>query len=195
MIKKILLACLILSSFAFSMQKDEIKTQMSNKIDTVLTILKDTNLKHDQKVEKIVPIFDHLFDYELMARLSLGNTWKVINDSQKEEFVKLFTENIKLSYVDKLTLYSDEQVKILGTEEPKSNRVVLKTQLIGKKEKYDINYKFYQKGSDSWLIYDVNLLGVSIIQTFRQQYSGFLKDKTFEDLVQYLSDKKSNETK
>jgi phospholipid transport system substrate-binding protein len=94
--------------------------------------------------------------------------------------------------VEKLDLYTDELVEILGKEQPKANRIILKTQLVGKEEKYQINYKFYEKSEDSWLIYDVDLLGVSIIQTYRKQFSVFLKDKTFDELVTFLRDKNNS---
>ncbi|WP_321468137.1 ABC transporter substrate-binding protein [Halarcobacter sp.] len=192
MFGKIILSCLLIISFSFGMSKDEIKSEMSNKIDKVLIILKDSKLNKDKKTEEIITIMNSLFDYTLMSRLSLGRTWSEINDKQKNDFVKLFTQKLKNSYVDKLNLYTDELVEILGTEQPKTNRIVLKTQLVGKEDKYNIDYKFYEKNSDNWLIYDVNLLGVSIIQTYRQQFAGFLKDKTFEDLMANLTTIQNN---
>ncbi|XOB63421.1 ABC transporter substrate-binding protein [Campylobacterota bacterium DY0563] len=184
---RIILSCFLIINLSFAMSKDEIKSEMSNKIDKVLIILKDSKLSNGKKTEEIVDIMDSLFDYKLMSRLSLGRTWSEINDKQKNDFVKLFTKKLKDSYVDKLNLYTDELVEILGTEQPKSNRIILKTQLIGKEDKYNIDYKFYEKETNNWLIYDVNLLGVSIIQTFRQQFAGFLKDKTFKDLMANLA--------
>lgn len=192
MFGKIILSCLLIISFSFGMSKDEIKSEMSNKIDKVLIILKDSKLNKDKKTEEIITIMNSLFDYTLMSRLSLGRTWSEINDKQKNDFVKLFTQKLKNSYVDKLNLYTDELVEILGTEQPKTNRIILKTQLVGKEDKYNIDYKFYEKNSDNWLIYDVNLLGVSIIQTYRQQFAGFLKDKTFEDLMANLTTIQNN---
>ena len=120
-----------------------------------------------------------------MSKLSLGRTWKEINKEQQNEFVNLFTKELKNSYVSKLDLYTDELVKILGTNTPKPNRLELQTVLVGKTDKYEINYKFYQtsKDEDKWLIYDVELVGVSIIQTYRQQYAGFLKEKSFPQLI------------
>lgn len=192
MIRKIILSCLLIASYSFAMTKDEIKPKMSIKIDRVLNIVQDANLKKEKKREEIVAILDSLFDYSLMARLSLGRVWNDLDDSQKDKFTQLFSKRLKDSYVDKLYLYTDEVVELLGTEQPKTNRIVLKTQLIGKNEKYLIDYKFYEKSSNDWLIYDVSLLGVSILQTYRQQFAGFLKDKSLEDLMANLS---TNQTK
>ncbi|QDF28585.1 Tgt2/MlaC family protein [Halarcobacter anaerophilus] len=192
MIKKLILTLLLLVSYSFALTKDEIKPKMSTKIDKVLLILKNDQLQKDQKKEKILSIMNSIFDYSLMSRLSLGRMWSTLQDEQKEKFIKLFTNKLRTSYLDKLDLYTDQFVEILGTEEPKNNRIILKTQIVGKEDKYSIDYKFYRKNDDNWLIYDVNLLGVSIIQTYRQQFAGFLKDKSFEDLMANLSIEPTN---
>ncbi len=177
---------------AFALTKSEIEPEMRNKIDKVLLILKDSKLNKDSKSKEIIDLMDSVFDYPLMSKLSLGRTWKEINKEQQNEFVNLFTKELKNSYVSKLDLYTDELVKILGTNTPKPNRLELQTVLVGKTDKYEINYKFYQtsKDEDKWLIYDVELVGVSIIQTYRQQYAGFLKEKSFPQLIDFMKNKK-----
>jgi len=181
---------LFFTSSIFAMTLTEIKPEMANKIDKVLMILKDSNLEKSKKAEEIINLMDSTFDYDLMSRLSLGKTWKILSTEEKKQFTELFTQKLKSSYVEKLDLYTDELVEILGTETIKKNRVVLKTQLIGKNEKHDINYKFYKKRDENaWLIYDVDLIGVSIIQTYRKQFSGFLKEKSINDLLSHLKKK------
>ncbi len=192
MYKLLILLFLVFSSFSFAgLKQATIHPDMTNKIDKVLMILKDSKLEKSKKAEEIINLMNNVFDYSLMSRLSLGKDWNEITPAQKSEFVKLFTKKLKDSYIEKLDLYTDELVEVLGIDQPKSNRIVLKTQLIGKEEKYEIDYKFYQEdGVDSWLIYDVDLLGVSIIQTYRKQFSGFLKDKTFDELLTFLKSNK-----
>lgn len=192
MYKLLVLLFLVFSSFSFAgLKQATIHPDMTNRIDKVLMILKDSKLEKSKKAEEIINLMDNVFDYSLMSRLSLGKDWNEITPAQKSEFIKLFTKKLKDSYIEKLDLYTDELVEVLGIDQPKSNRIVLKTQLIGKEEKYEIDYKFYQEdGVDSWLIYDVDLLGVSIIQTYRKQFSGFLKDKTFDELLTFLKSKK-----
>lgn len=194
MYKLLILLFLLFSSFSFAgLKHATIHPDMTNRIDKVLMILKDSKLDKNKKAEEIINLMDNVFDYSLMSRLSLGNEWNKLTASQQEQFIKLFTKKLKDSYIEKLDLYTDELVQVLGVEQPKSNRVVLKTQLIGKEEKYEIDYKFYQEeGIDSWLIYDVDLLGVSIIQTYRKQFSGFLQDKSFEELLTFLNSKKQS---
>jgi len=191
MFRKSILALLVFTTFSFAMTKENIQIEMTNKIDKVLIVLKDSNLSKDEKANEIISLMNSAFDYTLMSRLSLGNTWKEISSEQQKQFTELFTKKLKNSYVEKLDLYTDELVQILGTEQTKRNRLTLNTQLIGKESKHDINYKFYKKkNEDNWLIYDVDLIGVSIIQTYRKQFSGFLKEKSFNDLLAFLENSK-----
>jgi phospholipid transport system substrate-binding protein len=192
-LKKLILtfSILFLTTSSFALTEVEIKTEMNNKIDKILIVLKDSKISKDKKAEEIIQIMDDVFNYPLMSKLSLGKTWKKINNNQKTEFTKVFTEKLKASYVEKLDLYTDELVEISGTKKVKKNRIVLSTQLIGKDEKHDINYKFYtKKNQNNWLIYDVDLIGVSIIKTYQAQFRGFLKKKSFNELLFYLKNKK-----
>ena len=174
---------------ANAMKQDEIQTVMTKKIDNVLTILEQKNLPINKKGEQIIKIIDEVFDYELMARIALGKeTWDTLSEQKQKEFTKIFETKLKNSYIEKLELYNDQKVKILGLNPYKNARLQLETELLGKEGTYKINYNFYNKSKDSeqWLIYDVDLVGVSIIQTYRQQFAGLLKEKTFDEMLVLL---------
>ena len=196
MFKKIFTILLIIAatfSYANALKQSEIQEQMTKKIDNVLLILEKKNLTIPQKGEEIVKIIDEVFDYELMARISLGKeTWNSISSEKQKEFTKVFENKLKKSYIEKLELYNDQKVQIIALKPYNNTRLQLETQLVGKEGNYQINYNFYNKAKDSeqWLIYDVDLVGVSIIQTYRQQFAGLLKEKSFDEMLVLLE--KSN---
>ena len=186
---KILFLITFAITSASAMKQDEIQTVMTKKIDNVLTILEQKNLPINKKGEQIIKIIDEVFDYELMARIALGKeTWDTLSEQKQKEFTKIFETKLKNSYIEKLELYNDQKVKILGLNPYKNARLQLETELLGKEGTYKINYNFYNKSKDSeqWLIYDVDLVGVSIIQTYRQQFAGLLKEKTFDEMLVLL---------
>lgn len=187
---KILLAISIFYTSAFALKKDEIKIQMNNKIDNIIHILRDQDLDTNKKSEKIIEIIDVVFDYKLMARISLGKkTWNSISKDKQKEFVSLFEEKLKTSYIEKLKLYTDQKVKIIDLLSYKKTRLQLTSEVIGQDKSYAINYNFYKnKKTKEWLIYDIDLLGISIIQTYRKQFSGLLKEKTFDEMLVLLKD-------
>ena len=186
---KILFLITFAITSANAMKQDEIQTVKTKKIDNVLTILEQKNLPINKKGEQIIKIIDEVFDYELMARIALGKeTWDTLSEQKQKEFTKIFETKLKNSYIEKLELYNDQKVKILGLNPYKNARLQLETELLGKEGTYKINYNFYNKSKDSeqWLIYDVDLVGVSIIQTYRQQFAGLLKEKTFDEMLVLL---------
>ena len=121
-----------------------------------------------------------------MSRISLGKQWKTLSSEQKTTFVKAFEKKLKLSYIDKLNLYTDEKIIIRNIKKYKKNRIQLFTDLVGKTETFEIIYKFHKNKNNDWLIYDINIIGVSIMQTYRKQFSSFLKTNTFSNLVNTL---------
>ena len=186
---KVLLLVLFTITSANAMKQDEIQSVMTKKIDSVLTILEQKNVPFSKKGEEIIKIIDEVFDYELMARIALGKeTWDTLSEQKQKEFTKIFETKLKNSYIEKLELYNDQKVKIIGLNPYKNARLQLETELLGKEGIYKINYNFYNKSKDSeqWLIYDVDLVGVSIIQTYRQQFAGLLKEKTFDEMLALL---------
>ncbi|MCT7911257.1 ABC transporter substrate-binding protein [Arcobacter lacus] len=184
---KILLLITLILSNAFALKEDEIQSEMTKKIDNVLEILQQKDKSNTQKGDNIIKIVDDVFDYELMAKIALGKeAWASITTEKQKEFSKVFENKLKKSYIEKLELYNDQKVKIIGLKPYNNTRLQLETELLGKDGTYQINYNFYNKSKDSneWLIYDVDLVGVSIIQTYRQQFAGILKEKTFDEMFE-----------
>ena len=182
---KILLVLVFSFSFANALTQSEIQPTMTKKIDTVLSILEKKDLTIPQKGDEIIKVIDEVFDYELMAKIALGKeTWNSISEDKQKKFAKVFENKLKKSYIEKLELYNNQKVKILGLKPHNNTRLQLETELVGKDSTYKISYNFYNRSKDAeeWLIYDVDLVGVSIIQTYRQQFSGLLKEKSFDEM-------------
>ena len=188
-----LIVGLILAANLFAVQEDKIQIFMSQNINKVVKIIKtgkENNVSKDILSQKIFKIFDPVFDYKLMARLAVGGrVWRSINQSQREEFTTLFTKRLKSSYKSKLDMYNGQTITVDGIKKIKANRILLLSELSDKKQKYDITYKFYKAKNAQWYIYDVNILGVSIIQTYRAQFSDELKKNSFNELLKKLRTK------
>ena len=165
----------------------EIQVMTKEKVDLVIQTLKDTSLSKKEKKEGILKTIDGLFDFNLMARLSLGKeNWKPLSKSKRKEFSKLFVERLKQSYLDKLDLYTDEEVVVGEAKLTKKNRVEVLTYLITKDDKKEMTYKLYKSKKKRWMVYDVDVLGVSIVQTYRSQFSGILKKESMEQLMERM---------
>ncbi len=122
-----------------------------------------------------------------MSQISMGKNWKTLSTNEKTQFSNAFEKKIKHSYLDKLRLYNNQKVIIKDLKKVKSNRITLETQVIGLDDTYKVIYLFYKKKQNNqWYIYDVELVGVSLIQTYRKQFSEFLQTKSVKQLIESL---------
>ena len=134
-------------------------------------------------------MFDSFFDFKQMAEICLGKAqWKTLNSEQQDEFITKFVERLKESYIEKLKLYTDEKITIKKSDKKSATRIQIPMVLSAKDgQTYEILYKLYDtKDARGWLIYDVYIIGVSIVQTYRSQFDGILKNGSFEDLIQKI---------
>ena len=160
---------------------------MKEKVAYITSVLGDKALEKEAKNLKMEAATDYLFDYALMGRLSLGkNEWGSLSPAQKTEYSGLFERRIKDSYMDKLHLYTDEQVVVEPAFEEKKGRIHVPCQIIAKDGKTAMVYKFYKSKAGSWLIYDVEIAGVSIVQTYRAQFAEILKTKNVHELIEKM---------
>jgi len=164
----------------------EITKMAKEKVNNIITYLRNTSLEKETRNKKIIDEVNTMFDFKLMARLSLGKKWKKIKKKQRKEFVKVFVKRIQQSYLEKLDLYTDEEVIIGDAKQTKKKRAVLTTYLVSKDDKKEMIYKFHKHKKRGWVVYDVDILGVSFIQTYRSQFSGVLKNKSMDELIEDL---------
>ena len=155
---------------------------MKNKLDAVFVVLQKKDLDSGAKEKKIVETLTPLFDFELMAKLTLGRKhWTGLSPEEKDQFTSLFIKRLKSSYLGKLTLYSNEKVTF-ETPVLHKEKLHISTFLISQNRKTSILYKLY-KSTDRWKVYDLEIEGISIIRSYRSQFSQILETGTIDDLL------------
>jgi phospholipid transport system substrate-binding protein len=176
------LAFLLMSQVAWSDDKSAAKELLETKIEAALAVLQKKDLGQQEKNKEVVKIVEPIFDYNLMAKLTLGRKyWPGLSEKNRKEFTDLFVERLKGTYVDKLSLYTDEKV-VYETPVQEGIKVQIPTSVISKNKKIAMMYKLY-KSSDGWKIYDIEIEGVSLISTYRSQFYDILGKGTIDDLL------------
>ena len=183
--KNLMIAVIILLLFSQSAaadDKSEIDNLLKTNLDAVFTVLQNKDLDQQAKNKEIVDIVTPMFDFDLMARLSLGKKhWSGLSQDKKERFTELFIRRLKASYLSNFTLYTDEKVLYEPSVQVKK-KIHTPTYLISKDKKISILYKFYN-AQQNWKIYDLEIQGVSIIRSYRSQFSSILESGTVDDLL------------
>ncbi|MCK4738111.1 MAG: ABC transporter substrate-binding protein, partial [Sulfurimonas sp.] len=164
-------------------EQTDLKEHFLTKIDEVIVIVENKNLAIDERNGDIISVLTPMFDFELMAKLSLGKAWKKVPKDDKQKFVDLYVERMEKSYSSKVDSYNNEKVEVTKIEQPKKNRIRLITDLVSTNDSLEIVYKFYKpkkpkEAKDNWLVYDVEIKGVSILKADKAQFKEFLQTKS-----------------
>jgi phospholipid transport system substrate-binding protein len=166
-------------------ERNEVSELVQTNIDAVVALLQDETLEKTRRNQQIIAIISPLFAYETMAKLSLGKKhWPSLNAEQRSEFYNLFVNRLQQSYLEKLDIYTDEKV-IYGEPEIFGNKAQAPTTLVTEDSEIEIIYKFYLS-QQGWKIYDVEVGGVSVIQTYRSQFDGVLSKGDINELLNKL---------
>lgn len=172
---------LLVSQVAWSDGKTAAKELLVSKIEAALSILQRKDLVQQEKKKQVTAIVEPIFDFKLMAKLALGRKyWPELSEKNRKKFIDLFVERLKATYIDKLSLYTNEKV---AYESPVQNgiKIQIPTKVISKNKNYSMLYKLY-KSSDGYKIYDIEIEGVSLISTYRSQFNDILSKGTIDDL-------------
>jgi len=176
---------LLLGQAATADDKSAAEEFLISNLDAVFTILQKKDLSPQARNSEVVEIVTPMFDFKLMAKLSLGKKyWPDLSREHRERFTELFVERLRQSYLNKLTAYTDEKI-IYDPPVAVKKKVHVPTQLISKGKKISMLYKLYPS-NNSWKIYDVEIQGVSIIRSYRSQFKEILQKGTFDDLLQKM---------
>lgn len=141
--------------------------------------------------KKIAALFDEMLDYPALAEASLGTEWAARSDAEKAQFTDLLKQLVKKAYERNLKKILNYNVDYVG-EEAKEGAVLVKTKAKSKtnerEEPVEIAFKMVQKGS-AWKVQDIVTEGVSLVSSYRSQFTKIVKKDGFPTLVQKMKDK------
>jgi phospholipid transport system substrate-binding protein len=156
-------------------------------VEAIIGILKDTELDKPAKREKIRLVIAERFDFRAMSQRTLATNWKKASKEEQQQFVGLFAELIQNTYIGRVEAYTNEEVKYPG-EKITNDRAVVDTLIVTSSAEIPVTYKLYLK-DDRWLVYDVNIEGVSLISNYRNSYQEIVKREGFSGLLAKMEEK------
>ncbi|MBA6391192.1 ABC transporter substrate-binding protein [Colwellia sp. BRX10-3] len=168
--------------------------QVKSATNNILAILVDPMQSKNVKSNKIFSIVNGLIDFDLMAKLSIGKSvWKEFNPKQKKEYLGLFVEHFKLSYLKTMFAFQQQEIVVEKAEQYKPTRIAVTTYILESNNSVKLLYKFYQKKENVWLAYDIRVDGVSVVQIQRSQYKELLNTYSIDEFIEKL--RQNNESK
>jgi len=165
--------------------ENEAQALLKTKLDAAISLLQKKDFDQETNYEQLVGIVKPLFDFRLMAKLSLGRKhWPGLSEEKKDEFTDLFIKRLQTMFLEKLSLYTDEKV-FFKTPVQDKRKVRIPTELISNNNRISMIFKMFKSKND-WKIYDIEIEGVSIISTYRSQFDQILSKGTIDELMKKL---------
>jgi phospholipid transport system substrate-binding protein len=168
--------------------------EMKQTIDKVMDILKNKELKKPANEKKrraeILKVVSQRFDFAEMAKRSLGVYWGKRTPEEKKEFVPLYTDLLERTYIKKIEGYTDEKIAYTGEKISDGYAVVDTKVITTKNTEIPIRYRL-QNENGQWMVYDVSIEGVSLINNYRNQFASIIHQGSYEELVKKLKSKEA----
>jgi phospholipid transport system substrate-binding protein len=160
-------------------------------LDDLTAVLLDDSLKgrehRDERRDKIMSLIKRGFSFKEMSQRILGKTWRHITDRERDQFTVLMTKLLENVYIGKLEGYSGQTIEF-DAEIVKGDRAQVTTLVENNNENVPVHY-IMNKTDSGWMVYDINIEGVSLVSNYREQFKSILRKDDFEGLVKMLEDK------
>jgi len=135
--------------------------------------------------KKIVPYTD----MRRTTEMAMGPNWKKATAEQQAQLVSEFKNLLIRTYSGALSQLRDQTIQFKPLRAaPDDKEVVVKTVVIGRGDPVPLDYRL-EKTANGWRVYDMNIMGVWLVEAYRNQFANQISQNGVEGLVKFLQDR------
>ncbi|MGI9024740.1 MAG: MlaC/ttg2D family ABC transporter substrate-binding protein [Burkholderiaceae bacterium] len=130
-------------------------------------------------------------NFQKMTASAVGRNWSTATPEQQKQITDQFRQLLVYTYSGALTEVRDQQVQYKPFRaDPADTVVQVNTQIVNTRggEPITLNYRL-EKGSDGWKIIDVNVLGVWLVENYRNTFQQEVSKGGVDGLIKALTEK------
>lgn len=181
----------------FAMAADEAPEVMVKRLsDEVLAEIKADKAIQAGDTNRILALVDSKVmpnvDFARMTAATVGPAWRQATPEQKKRLMDEFKILLVRTYSGALAQVNDQTVSLKPQRySPTDSEVVVRTEIRGRGEPIELDYRMEKtpgQGS-GWKIYNLNVLGVWLVETYRTQFSEVSNSKGVDGLIAALAER------
>jgi len=150
--------------------------------------IREGNFDRVQKLvnERILPYVD----FDKMTRLTVGRAWRGATAEQRAALIDQFRTLLMRTYSGALSKVTDHKVRLRPTRgQDNPNDVVVRTEVVATQgDPITLDYRL-EKTVDGWKIYDMNILGVWLVETYKGEFAEAISQGGVDGLIKTLIEK------
>jgi phospholipid transport system substrate-binding protein len=160
----------------------------------VLDALKADKSIKSGDIRKVIALVDQkvlpYVNFQRMTASAVGRYWRQATPEQQSRLQNEFKLLLVRTYSGALSQVSSEQAVELKPmrSSPTDQEVVVRTEIRGKGDPLQLDYRL-EKAGDSWKIYDVNVLGVWLVENYRNSFAQEIGANGIEGLIAKLAER------
>jgi phospholipid transport system substrate-binding protein len=163
--------------------------------DSILQVFEDPHLHGDvhreERLTRLRHIANTAFDWEEIARRVLATHWRERTPQERQEFIELFREAVQGMYLERLEAAAQQQLQEMPAlrsrgEQVDGQRAVVKTAVVTRRQ-WEIPLEYRLRHAEGqWRIYDVVIMGVSLVSNYRAQCHRIITQSSYQALIRQL---------
>jgi phospholipid transport system substrate-binding protein len=129
-------------------------------------------------------------NFSRMTALAVGRNWRSASPDQQKVLMAEFRRLLLLTYADAMRQVTDTSIQIRPVRsKPDDDEVIVRTQVLRPgKEAIQLDYRL-EKSPSGWRIYDINVLGLWLVEHYRNQFAQVVTASGIDGLIRSMQDK------
>lgn len=162
-------------------------------VDDVMTTIKNDKAIQSGDLRKINALVDQKIlpysDFQKTTRMSMGRNWSKASPAQQALITQEFKVLLIRIYGGALAQVKDQKVQFKPFRaSAEDTDVIVRTAVVGKGEPIQLDYRL-EKGATGWKVYDINILGAWLVESYRNQFNDQVSKGGIEGLIKFLQDR------
>lgn len=189
-----LTATLAFGVVAMTAQAQESPEALIKQVSTeVIDTIKADKAIQGGDVQKLLALVDakvmpHV-NFQRMTASAVGRHWRQATPEQQKRLADEFKILLVRTYSGALTQVKDQTVQLKPMRpSQQDNEVVVRTEVRGKGEPIQLDYRLEKTGA-GWKIYDVNVLGVWLVEQYRNSFAQEIGNGGIDGLIAKLAER------
>ncbi|QDL56670.1 MlaC/ttg2D family ABC transporter substrate-binding protein [Rhodoferax aquaticus] len=200
----LLVACLSLALPRLSHAQDELPDVLIKRISTeVLDTIRADKAIRSGDLSKVIVLVDSRImpnvDFQRMTASAVGPAWRQASAEQQKRLEEEFKILLVRTYAGALAQVTTQTISMKPFRaSPDDKEVVVRSEIKGAGDPIQLDYRLEKTPGQGfgWKIYNLNVLGVWLVETYRTQFSQEINAKGLDGLITTLSERnKSNNKK
>jgi phospholipid transport system substrate-binding protein len=134
-------------------------------------------------------------NFQRMTASAVGRNWRQATPEQQKRLQDEFKTLLIKTYSGALSQVKDHTIAVKPLRAAaEDTEVTVRSEIRGRNDPIQLDYRL-EKTASGWKIYDLNVLGVWLVETYRGQFAGEINAKGIDGLINTLAERNKGAAK